>query len=255
MAEQQFHAFNRESKSPSGVLYLDLALVKYWREVSLPNGGYEYTNVSFSPDGAQSFGVFGHVGAQIEAAIAVAKERAQSAPPEISLLEIPVLDLIYRERARQDAKWGEQNHSDEIWQCILTEEVGELAQAILHARFGGKQADKIAEELVQVAAVSVGWAECLERRAAQSAREKASGLSDPELKPIGHSSWDAAKSDEEAVVKKTGKISALFNLVAKAKYLVNYYDRAQIGQDANGESWERAVSALRSALVPYEDEK
>ena len=40
---------------------------------------------------------------------------------------------VIAERARQDAKWGEQNHHPLAWLGILTEEVGELAEAILES--------------------------------------------------------------------------------------------------------------------------
>jgi NTP pyrophosphatase (non-canonical NTP hydrolase) len=66
------------------------------------------------------------------------------------------------ERHAQDAKWGEQNHDDFIWTAILTEEVGEAAQAALHAKFGGH--GDLREELVQVAAVALAWLECMDRR-------------------------------------------------------------------------------------------
>lgn len=75
-----------------------------------------------------------------------------------------VQNLIRAERERQDKKWGEQNHDDYRWLAILTEEVGELAQAILHDEFGGSHAGTTQTELVQVAAVAVQWLECMERR-------------------------------------------------------------------------------------------
>lgn len=75
-----------------------------------------------------------------------------------------VLNLIRAERERQNKKWGEQNHDDYRWLAILTEEVGELAQAILHDEFGGSHAGTAKEELVHVAAVAVQWLECMERR-------------------------------------------------------------------------------------------
>lgn len=63
--------------------------------------------------------------------------------------------LINAERERQDRKWGEQaDHSPEKWLAILTEEVGETAEAILeHNR------PNMIEELIQVAAVAVRWLE------------------------------------------------------------------------------------------------
>lgn len=73
------------------------------------------------------------------------------------------LALVLKERERQNQKWGEQNHTDEIWMPILVEEVGELAQAILHNRFGGKAKGTTKEELTHVAAVALQWLECMER--------------------------------------------------------------------------------------------
>lgn len=75
-----------------------------------------------------------------------------------------VLNLIRAERERQNKKWGEQNHDDYRWLAILTEEVGEAAQAILHDEFGGSHAGTAKTELVHVAAVAVQWLECMERR-------------------------------------------------------------------------------------------
>lgn len=79
---------------------------------------------------------------------------------------VRVLLDVLRERAAQDAKWGEQNHDDFVWGGILGEEVGEACQAALHDRFGGDHAGTLRDELVQVAAVAVQWIECLDRRAA-----------------------------------------------------------------------------------------
>ena len=71
---------------------------------------------------------------------------------------------IVEERRNQDKKWGEQNHDDYIWHAILTEEIGEVSQAILHDRFGGAAAGTVRTELVQVAAVALAWIECIDRR-------------------------------------------------------------------------------------------
>lgn len=72
--------------------------------------------------------------------------------------------LVADERARQNAKWGEQTHHDFVWLAILMEEVGELAQAITQTEHGGPHAGTAKAELVQVAAVAVQWIECMERR-------------------------------------------------------------------------------------------
>lgn len=42
-----------------------------------------------------------------------------------------VIEEVVSERHRQDIKWGPQHHSPEVWLTILTEEVGEVARAIL----------------------------------------------------------------------------------------------------------------------------
>lgn len=74
-----------------------------------------------------------------------------------------VLDEVATERARQDERWGEQNHEDLIWGAILGEEMGEVSRAMLEDRFG--DGGNLREELLQVAAVAVAWVECIDRRA------------------------------------------------------------------------------------------
>ena len=65
-----------------------------------------------------------------------------------------IFDLIRYERARQDAKWGIRHQHNMIWLSILTEEVGEVAKAILK-----KQWAQMNNELIQCAAVCVAWLE------------------------------------------------------------------------------------------------
>lgn len=77
---------------------------------------------------------------------------------------VNAFNLIHSERERQNKKWGEQNHDDYRWLTILSEEVGEIAQAILHDEFGGSHAGTAKIELIQIAAVAVQWLECMERR-------------------------------------------------------------------------------------------
>ncbi len=74
-----------------------------------------------------------------------------------------VLRPLAREREKQNNKWGEQNHTDEIWLAILSEEIGEVSQAMLHNRFGGHAAGTLRKELIQVAAVAIQWLECINR--------------------------------------------------------------------------------------------
>ncbi len=74
------------------------------------------------------------------------------------------LQSVLEERRSQDAKWGEQNHIPFIWLGILTEEVGETSEAMLHETFGGPKAENIRKEAVQVAAVALAIVEYLDRR-------------------------------------------------------------------------------------------
>lgn len=70
---------------------------------------------------------------------------------------------VLTERTRQDARWGEQNHDPFTYLAILIEEVGELAQAALHSRFGGSAATGLRAEAVQAAAVALAIVESLDR--------------------------------------------------------------------------------------------
>lgn len=77
---------------------------------------------------------------------------------------------VLAERARQDAKWGIQNHDIFLYLTILGEEFGETCQAALEARFGKDEATKplrylkLREEAVQTAAVALAIVECLDRK-------------------------------------------------------------------------------------------
>jgi NTP pyrophosphatase (non-canonical NTP hydrolase) len=75
------------------------------------------------------------------------------------------LNSVLDERKRQDEKWGEQNHNPYIYLTILLEEIGELAQAILHTQFGGEKGGwlNVRKEAVHSAAVALALIECLDR--------------------------------------------------------------------------------------------
>src|SRR5512146_893176 len=84
--------------------------------------------------------------------------------------QLLVLADVGVERDLQDEEWGEQNHEPEIWLSILTEEVGELATAMLKARFAQYEHRKVRDmrrEAIQVAAVAVAFVEYLDRRVAK----------------------------------------------------------------------------------------
>jgi hypothetical protein len=73
------------------------------------------------------------------------------------------LQSIMEERARQDEKWGEQNHNDTYWLGIIMEELGECARYCIERQHPTNRARK-RTELVQVAAVALAWLECLDRK-------------------------------------------------------------------------------------------
>lgn len=71
---------------------------------------------------------------------------------------------ILSERINQDKKWGDQgHHPDTTWLAILTKELGEMAQVVLHTKFGGHHGtwDEAIEEATEVAAVAMAWLEAL----------------------------------------------------------------------------------------------
>ncbi|MET8151380.1 hypothetical protein ACIBSW_25410 [Actinoplanes sp. NPDC049668] len=95
-----------------------------------------------------------------------------------------VLTEVAAERRRQDERWGQQNHPDGTghwhaadaalarkeceqaaetgslsWRHILLEEVAEAAAEA--------EPGDLRNELIQVAAVAVAWAEAIDRRAAR----------------------------------------------------------------------------------------
>ena len=81
-----------------------------------------------------------------------------------------LVNLILNERKRQDMKWGEQNHFPHFWTGILGEEYGEFCEAVNETVFNnGVEARKkggyenMKTEAIHVAAVALGFLECLER--------------------------------------------------------------------------------------------
>ena len=89
------------------------------------------------------------------------------------------LQLVDKERDRQDGKWGEQNHLHQFWTGILGEEYGEYCQAVNETVFNNGEAarqkggyDNMMKELSHVAAVAVGAMESLMRAKAQEGGEK-----------------------------------------------------------------------------------
>lgn len=109
--------------------------------------------------------------------------RTGKTPPSIyrtaaaDLLTEIQLEAIRMERERQDAKWGEQNHEPPKWLGILGEEFGELCQAVNETVLdsatkrerGGYE--NMRREAIHVAAVAVGFLECLDRQVIRGAKK------------------------------------------------------------------------------------
>jgi NTP pyrophosphatase (non-canonical NTP hydrolase) len=74
-----------------------------------------------------------------------------------------VLSDVQRERERQDTKWGVQSHHPLEWLSVLSEEVGEVAEAVNEAHWHDADWEHYREELIQVAAVAVAAVEALDR--------------------------------------------------------------------------------------------
>lgn len=77
---------------------------------------------------------------------------------------------VIAEMNRQDEKWGaDRDQHPFVWQTILSEEVGEFSQAILHDEFGGHKSGTAREEMVQIAAVALQIVEYYDRHCAPAA--------------------------------------------------------------------------------------
>jgi hypothetical protein len=83
-----------------------------------------------------------------------------------------VLDLVVRERHRQDQKWGSIDNFDSRplpnWLAILAEEFGEVAEEVceigVHGLDTPERRNALRNELIQVAAVAVAMIEHLDRK-------------------------------------------------------------------------------------------
>lgn len=65
-----------------------------------------------------------------------------------------IFKQILAERDRQDHLWGKQSHGNGRWLIILIEEIGEIAQSLLHSDYV-----LMRQELIQTMAVGVAWLE------------------------------------------------------------------------------------------------
>lgn len=90
-----------------------------------------------------------------------------------------IFDEITAERARQMAKFGTDQAADPLLMAaILTEEVGEVAQACLTEkpeipanRYTAINCEHLRDELIQVAAVAVAWLEHIQLEGLRDTRD------------------------------------------------------------------------------------
>lgn len=78
-----------------------------------------------------------------------------------------ILEEVFRERDRQDAKWGGvpglDRDDDHTYAAVLGEEFGECCKAWLE-----RDTEHLRAELVQAAAVAVAWIEQLDNTAGRA---------------------------------------------------------------------------------------
>lgn len=63
--------------------------------------------------------------------------------------------LVRAESERQIQKWGIQTRTPEEWELFLTEEVGELAQAVAEVKYRSGDPENIVKEGIQVATLAL----------------------------------------------------------------------------------------------------
>ena len=77
---------------------------------------------------------------------------------ELRKIDSLVLAVV-NEGKKQVSKWGIQDRSSFEWMTYLTEEVGELAEAISEYEYRGAAAARIWDEAIQVATLALKIAE------------------------------------------------------------------------------------------------
>ena len=87
-------------------------------------------------------------------------QRIPAIPHDVS----NALESVLDEMEDQDRTWGADRDQDlSFWHLILSEEVGEFAEAILHYDVGAPKQAGLRNEIVQVAAVALQIIEYIDR--------------------------------------------------------------------------------------------
>lgn len=76
-----------------------------------------------------------------------------------------IISDVFSERARQDEKWGKQNHTAYVWASIIGEEYGEMCKAINEFGFNPtpEREHDIYTETIQTMASCMAMLECMQR--------------------------------------------------------------------------------------------
>ncbi len=78
---------------------------------------------------------------------------------DLLLTDRTIWDLVQLESKCQVIKWGIQDRTPFEWMTYITEEIGELAEAISEHEYRGGRADRIAREAIQAATLCLKVAE------------------------------------------------------------------------------------------------
>jgi len=78
---------------------------------------------------------------------------------DLLLTDRAMWDLVQMESQRQVMKWGIQDRTPFEWMTYITEEVGELAEAISEHAYRGGRADCVTREAIQTATLCLKVAE------------------------------------------------------------------------------------------------
>ncbi len=141
-----------------------MSRIKYGDE----HHGTEYPN--FCPDCGTIKGGYHDLGCDVEQCDTCGGQRISCECHSVADTRYEALTMVIEERDRQDAKWGQQDHTPAVWVGILGEEFGEYCQAVNETVFdNGPQErakggiENMKKELSHVAAVAVAHIECLIR--------------------------------------------------------------------------------------------
>ena len=75
------------------------------------------------------------------------------------LKDTRLFEKVMQENRRQVEKWGIQDHTPFEWMLYLSEELGELAQAIAENYYRGGSLEAVVKEAIQVATLALKIAE------------------------------------------------------------------------------------------------